>query len=75
MAEFYSDSRVVTGWLCGMDDYHWKVVTADRDVWLFHKAKVSVRIPAQHTEAPAHIRPFIAPLQDALAREGQQEGS
>jgi hypothetical protein len=32
----------ITGYLCGMDDFHWMVVTADCQKHLIHKGSASV---------------------------------
>jgi hypothetical protein len=32
-----ADGSSVEGWACGMDDYHWRIITAEGSVVLVHK--------------------------------------
>lgn len=34
----------VEGWICGMDAFHWGIVSANGDVTLIHKSAPSLRI-------------------------------
>ena len=42
MAEFTTPVGVVQGYLCGMDDFHWLVVTPEVDIILVHKAQATL---------------------------------
>jgi hypothetical protein len=46
---FRGPSWEIRGYLCGMDDFHWKVVDIDGTVSLIHKSQASVSIYEAHT--------------------------
>ena len=73
----------INGFVCGMDDYHWKVVDGGGNVHLIHKSQAVVTIPsgdavvdnslsdtsAWTDEQRAMLRPIIAPFKEAMERE------
>lgn len=73
----------IHGFVCGMDDYHWKAVDADGNVHLIHKSQAVVTIVAPDAmgdntlsdttawtdEQRALLRPIIAPFKEAMERE------
>ena len=44
----------IEGYLCGVDDYHWTLVTTDGDTVLIHKTIPAVRISANRTFRTEH---------------------
>lgn len=70
-----STGDVVEGFLCGMDDFHWMVITPTLNQVLVHKSAPKIEIgPASYLD-PEHdtnrtamegiIRPFRAALQES----------
>lgn len=68
----------IRGFVCGMDDYHWKVVDAGGNVHLIHKGRAVVTIHSIQNslddegwsdEHRALLRPIIAPFKEAMERE------
>jgi hypothetical protein len=41
----------VSGYLVGMDGYHWKVITPDLDIYLIHKASACVNLGKLNQES------------------------
>lgn len=63
----------VDGYLCGMDDYHYKVVQPGRVVSLVHKAHAVVTIYEDgqtlrdlSQEEQDELRPIIVPFKEAM---------
>lgn len=52
----------VTGWVSGMDDYHWSVVDADNQVRLIHKGTALVEPGRESQEPPEEVEKTIAPF-------------
>lgn len=61
------DGRTVLGWVYGMDDFHWGLVTLDGSKVLVHKSapfvEFTVHLLAQQTSAvQALIEPVVTPF-------------
>ena len=59
----------IKGYLCGMDDYHWMIVTTDGEIHLIHKGgAIVIDISAQATYHEKHktaeLEQVIAPFRD-----------
>lgn len=56
--------EAVSGWVCGMDDYHWGVVDGKGDVHLVHKSS-SITITRESVELPSEAEAVVAPFRDS----------
>lgn len=60
--------EIATGYVYGMDDYHWAVVSPTGDTTLVHKAGTHVRVHSEHTyedestEAREHLDGLVLPF-------------
>lgn len=70
----------VVGYLCGMDDFHWMVVTPDTQVHLVHKGQASIITLAdestyegepQHEALEKIVAPFRAFVQGSFFGRAQ----
>lgn len=63
----------ITGYLCGMDDFHWMVVTSRGTKHLIHKASAPVIDfgVCQYDEEPNHpvLEQIVAPFRNFVASE------
>lgn len=70
-----STGDVVSGYLGGMDDFHWMVVDLNADVVLVHKSAPKIEINSgceSYSELPNHtlIEKIVRPFRDSLQEEG-----
>jgi len=64
----------ISGWLCGIDDYHYKVVDLYGTVYLIHKTQCVVAINEDGGLLPEDLREIIAPFQQSMEREHSGSG-
>jgi hypothetical protein len=79
LVHFYARSGLFSGFLCGADDFHWKIVTPAGMTMLFHKANVDVAIDPDavtiedlEDETRAKIEPITRSFRDAM-RKNEEE--
>lgn len=76
------DGHELCGYLAGMDDYHWKVVTPKLEVSLVHKAAAAVIVingptlaeESRREAIEAIIRPFQGFASGLLGRQPPEQG-
>lgn len=69
--------ETISGYLCGMDDFHWMVITPSGSKHLIHKANVSV---VDLLESPTYaneenheeLESVVAPFRDWIDKEIRQ---
>lgn len=63
----------VRGYVYGMDDYHWAVVTADTQTWMVHKSAPAVQVSAASSleEEPNReaIEAIVSPYRNRVLSE------
>lgn len=66
--------EVVTGYLCGMDDFHWAVITPHAQVHLVHKSAplASIESQASYANEPtrAALEKVVGPFRATLTEDG-----
>lgn len=60
---------LVSGWICGFDDFHWGIVDARREVHLVHKSAGLVTILPDSVAVPPEVEDIVAPCRDYVMRE------
>lgn len=70
---------VITGWVMGMDAYHWGVVDSIGRVHLVHKSNTLTITPTLLDQAPEYARtmvePVVAPFRDTVMRDYFKQAS
>lgn len=65
---YLPSGREVSGYVMGMDDFHWALCTADLDVLLVHKSTDAIRIHTHTTfkteSKVEEIEERVAPFRD-----------
>lgn len=69
-----ANEEPVTGYLCGMDDFHWMVLTADGEQHLIHKTApmISLSSVATYADEPGReqMEKIIGPFRRSLTEAG-----
>jgi hypothetical protein len=69
-----SAAVAVEGYLCGMDDYHWMVVTPGAEVVLVHKSAplIEIGVAGMYASEPNldTIEKIVRPFRDSLQESG-----
>jgi hypothetical protein len=58
----------ITGWLCGLDDYHYFVVDSDGAQYLVHKTGTVVQLHAETSTPPDQVCPVFEPFRESVLR-------
>jgi hypothetical protein len=60
----------IRGWLCGLDDYHYKVVDLSGNIHLIHKTQAIVTInESEGALMSEDLRVIVAPFRSALEQQ------
>lgn len=60
----------IRGWLCGLDDYHYKVVDISGNIHLIHKSQAVVTISDEaEVLITDDLREIVSPFRAALEQE------